>query len=159
MHEAAVPRTPAILVGWCALFTLAGCGAGVVEIPLPGPDASGTRLCGGLHDRLPDAVRGQSRRETRPESGLTAAWGTPAIALRCGVPRPPAMRQTSELVTVNGVSWFPLPPDRPVTFTALGRQAYVEVTVPAKYAPPGDVLIELTTAIKAALPAKPDGEL
>jgi hypothetical protein len=90
---------------------------------------------------------------------LTTAWGSPAIALRCGVPRPAAMRPASELVTVNGVSWFPQPPDRPVTFTAVGRRAYVEVTVPAKYAPPGDVLIELTAAIKAALPAKPGGEL
>jgi predicted small lipoprotein YifL len=148
-----------VLAVLCALVTLAGCGTGAVEVPPPSPDASVTRLCDGLRGRLPDTLGGQSRRETRPESGLTAAWGTPAIALRCGVPRPPSMRQTSGLVTVNGISWFPLPPDRPVTFTALGRQAYVEMTVPAKYAPPGDVLVELTGAIKAALPAKTGGEL
>lgn len=143
----------------CLLAALAGCGAGAVEVPVTAPDPAAARLCEGLRDRLPDTLRGEERRETRPASATTAAWGSPAIALRCGVPRPPAMRQTSELVTVNGIAWFPQPPDRPVTFTALGRRAYVEVTVPATYAPPGDVLIELTGAIKAALPARPAGEL
>jgi hypothetical protein len=69
------------------------------------------------------------------------------------------MRQTSQLVTLNEISWFPQPPDRPVTFTAVGRRAYLEVTVPAAYTPQGDVLLELTPAIKATLPAKPGGEL
>ena len=143
----------------CALASLSGCGAGAVEVPAATPDPAVARLCAGLHDRLPGTLRGQSRRETRPTSALTAAWGSPAIALRCGVPRPPSMRPASELVTINGIAWFPQPPDRPVTFTALGRRAYVELTVPARYAPPGDVLIELTGAIKQAIPAKADGEL
>ena len=136
-----------------------GCGPGAVEVPPPAPGPATVRLCGTLHDRLPAKVHDQSRRATRPESGLTMAWGSPAIALRCGVPRPAAMRQASELVTVNGISWFPQPQNRPVTFTAVGRLAYVEVTVPASYAPQGDVLVELTAAIKAALPPKPGGEL
>jgi hypothetical protein len=140
-------------------LVMTGCGAGAVQVPVPAPDPAAARLCATLHDRLPETLRDQSRRETKPESKLTAAWGAPAIALRCGVPRPPSMLPTSELVTVNGISWFPQPPDRPVTFTALGRRAYVEVTVPAKYAPPGDVLIELTSTIKKTLPAKPTGEL
>lgn len=60
---------------------------------------------------------------------------------------------------LNGISWLGLPPDRPVTFTAVGRRAYIEVTVPPKYAPPGDVLIELAGLIKEAVPANPDGSL
>lgn len=138
---------------------LTGCGPGAVEVPPPTPDPATVRLCDALHDRLPATLHHQSRRDTRPASGLIRVWGSPAIALRCGVPRPRAMRQTSELVTVNGISWFPQPADRPVTFTAVGRRAYVEVTVPAAYTPQGDVLLELTPAIKAALPAKPGGEL
>jgi hypothetical protein len=141
------------------LASLTGCGAGAVEVPVTTPDPATARLCDRLHDALPGTLHGETGRETRPASAHTAAWGSPAIALRCGVPRPQAMRPTSELVTVNGIAWFPQPPDRPVTFTALGRGAYVEVTVPATYAPPGDVLIELTGAIKAALPAKPAGAL
>ena len=52
-----------------------------------------------------------------------------------------------------------MPPDRPVTFTAVGRLAYVEVTVPAAYSPPGDVLIELAGPIKAAIPETKDGSV
>jgi hypothetical protein len=33
------------------------------------------------------------------------------------------------------------------------------VTVPPAYNPAGDVLLELTPAIKAAIPVKPDGAL
>jgi hypothetical protein len=142
-----------------ALFVVTGCGAGAVEVPVPRPDAATTRHCAALRNLLPDRLHDRSSRTTRPASGLTTAWGAPAIALRCGVPRPPSMRPTAELVTINGISWFPQPPDRPVTFTALGRRAYVEVTIPVAYAPAGDVLVELTDAIKTALPARPDGEL
>jgi hypothetical protein len=41
----------------------------------------------------------------------------------------------------------------------VARQAYVEVTVPAKYSPPGDVLIELGQAIAATIPEKPEGQI
>ena len=124
---------------------------------MPSPEAAVARLCEGL--RLPEKVHGQERRDTSPDSPLTAAWGSPAIALRCGIPRPPQLRPASELVTINGVDWFGVPADRPVTFTAVGRQAYVEVTVPAKYNPAGDVLIELGPSIKATIPPKPEGQI
>ncbi|MEU6035666.1 DUF3515 domain-containing protein [Actinomadura sp. NPDC047616] len=140
-----------------AALLLAGCGAGAVQVPVPTPDAATARLCAGL--RLPEKVHGQQRRDTSPESPLTAAWGSPAIALRCGVPRPAELRPESRLMTINGVDWFGVPADRPVTFTAVARQAYVEVTVPAKYAPPGDVLIELGSAITATIPEKPEGQI
>jgi hypothetical protein len=124
---------------------------------VPAPDAAVARLCAGL--RLPEKVLGAERRDTSPESPLTAAWGSPAIALRCGVPRPAALRPEAQLVTVNNVDWFGQPVDRPVTFTAVARQAYVEVTVPAKYSPPGDVLIELGRTIAATIPKKPEGQI
>jgi hypothetical protein len=136
---------------------VAGCGSGAVRIPPPSPDPAVARLCQGL--RLPEKVLGEERRDTSPESPLTAAWGSPAIALRCGVPRPAALTPDAQLVTVNGVDWFGQPADRPVTFTAVSRQAYVEVTVPAKYSPPGDVLIELGRTISATIPRKPEGQI
>lgn len=141
------------------LTLLAGCGAGAVEVPPPRPPASVAHLCQALRGRLPAKVHGRSRRSTTPTSPLVIAWGSPAIVVRCGVPRPAALKPTSELVTVNGVNWFGVPVDRPVTFTAVGRLAYVEVTVPAAYRPAGDVLIELGGAVKAAIPATPDGSL
>jgi Protein of unknown function (DUF3515) len=139
------------------VLLLAGCGEGAVRVPVPTPDAAVARLCAGL--RLPEKVLGEERRDTSPESPLTAAWGSPAIALRCGVPRPDALRPQSPLVTVNDVDWFGQPADRPVTFTAVSRQAYVEVTVPAKYSPPGDVLIELGRTVAATIPRKPEGQI
>lgn len=138
---------------------VAGCGAGVVEAPVPTPPASVVRLCTALHGRLPQRLHGRPRRATTPRSPLVTAWGSPAIVVRCGVPRPSGLRPTSELAVLDGVSWLALPPDRPVTFTAVGRRAYVEVTVPPKYNPPGDVLLELAAPIKAALPANPDASL
>jgi hypothetical protein len=149
-----MPRVSALVAGGGLLA--AACGVGVVRVPPPTPDAATARFCTGLH--LPGRLHGQKRRSTKPASPLIAAWGSPAIALRCGVGRPAALLPTSELVTINGVNWFPQPADRPITFTAVGRRAYVEVTVPAKYTPAGDVLIELTGVVKT-LPEKPDGEL
>jgi hypothetical protein len=137
----------------------AGCGAGEVEVPVPRPPASVASLCRALHDRLPQRLHGLKRRATTPRSDLVTAWGSPAIAVRCGVPRPAGLHLTSQLAVINGVSWLPQPPDRPVTFTAVGRHAYVEVTVPAKYSPPGDVLNELTGPIKATIPANSDATL
>jgi hypothetical protein len=143
-----------------ALLTLAaGCGAGAVQTPLPRPDAATAALCAKLHDRLPQKLHGRSRRATTPSSPLVTAWGSPAIVLRCGVFRPVALRPTSELAVINGVSWLGVPVERPVTFTAVGRRAYVEVTVPRAYEPPGDVLIELAGPIKATVPANPDATL
>lgn len=138
---------------------LVGCGGGPVQVPVPSADSDAMRLCETLRSRLPDRLLDQGRRTTTPESALVAAWGSPPMALRCGVPRPPALRPDSQLVEINGLPWFPQPGDRPVTFTAVGRQAYVEVTVPRRYGAPGDALIELAPAITAAVPAKPDGEI
>ncbi|WP_067819558.1 DUF3515 domain-containing protein [Actinomadura kijaniata] len=136
---------------------LTACGGDAVQVNAPRPDAATKRLCEGL--RLPEKVHGEARRDTAPASPLTAAWGSPAIALRCGVERPATLRADSQLQTVNGVEWFGYPADRPVTWTAVARQAYVEVTVPAKYAPPGDVLVELGDVIKETIPAKPEGQI
>jgi hypothetical protein len=125
--------------GLLTLFSVAlsGCGSGAVEAPVPRPPAEVAARCRALHDRLPQKVHGFARRATTPKSPLVTAWGSPAIVIRCGMPRPAALKPTSELVVVNGVSWLGVPADQP----------------------PGDVLIELAGPIKAAIPASPDGSL
>src|ERR1700730_15475744 len=102
---------------------LAGGVASAVGVPVPFPPAAAAALCTGL--KLPAKLHGQTRRSTDPTSPLTAAWGSPAIALRCGVPRPAAMHLASQLVLISGMSWFAEPADGPVTFTAVGIQADV----------------------------------
>lgn len=138
---------------------VAGCGTGAVDVPAPSPGPSALGLCRKLHDRLPGHVHGESRRSVRPDSELVAAWGSPAIALRCGVGRPRALRPTSVLAVVDGVSWLPVPEDRPTTFTAVGRRAYVEVTVPSEYSPPGEVLTDFAVPITTTIPAAADGSI
>ena len=136
----------------CVVVPLAvsGCDLDAVRVPVPSPDAATARWCGRLHDRLPGRLHAAPRRSTHPASPLVAAWGSPAIALRCGVPRPRALTPTSELAVVDGLGWLPEPPGRPVRFTAVGPPAYVEVSVPPAYAPPGEVLGALGPAIHGA---------
>lgn len=79
---------------------------------------------------LPATVDGRKRRATDPASVRVAAWGDPAVVLRCGVPRPRQLAPTSEVVEVNGVAWF-LEPGSAYVFTTVGRVANVEVRVPS----------------------------
>ncbi|MEO5874785.1 MAG: DUF3515 domain-containing protein [Streptosporangiaceae bacterium] len=138
------------------LLLTAGCSAGAVQVPTPSPspDAAAVRLCGTL--KLPDRLNGLDRRETDPGSPLVAAWGTPAISLRCGVARPadPATGNIAQVDTINGTDWYALPGDPPVTWTLVGRQVYVEVTIPRKY--PADTISSVTDLVKD-LPKLPEG--
>lgn len=136
-----------------------GAAAGPVPVAPPRPGQAASQLCTRLGGRLPARLDGQARRAVRPRSPFTAAWGDPPIALRCGVPLPAALAPTAELTVVNGVFWFtePVSSATPSRFTEVGRQAYVEVTVPARYGPAGPILVAISDAIAAAVPAKPGG--
>ena len=60
---------------------------------------------------------------------------------------------------MNGISWFPEPAGsaNPSRFTEVRRTAYVEVTVPSRYAPAAGILVAVSNAIAGAVPAKPAG--
>lgn len=122
--------------------------------------------CEALHKELPGDVLGHGERKTVPDSKLTAAWGDPAIVLRCGVPKPeslradgPAYNPTQTAVGVNGVTWVfePLGPGKGVRLTTADGDVHVEVTVPAGYAEPGGVVTAFADPIKKALPAVAGG--
>lgn len=141
-----------VLPAAAVALLLAGCGHGAVEVAAPRPPAAARAACERLYERLPDRLDEQPRRETTSASKLVAAWGSPAIVLRCGVGRPRGLQPTSQLFTVNGVDWLPEPADRPQRFTTVGRTAHVEVTVPQEYAPAAGVLVGLAAPVKAAIP-------
>lgn len=89
----------------------------------------------------------------------TAVWGDPGIELRCGVPRPEVLTPGSEhynpaaeAVGVNGVEWLLEEREDGYRFTTTGRSAFVELTVPAEYAPEVGVLTDLADAVKEAVP-------
>jgi len=104
------------------------------------PTGAAAAQCVALMGGLPASVLGERSRDVTPADALAAAWGDPAIVLRCGVPRPKALVATSACFEVNGVAWLAtqdgrdVSGDQPIkgtlTFTTIGRSAYVEVSVP-----------------------------
>jgi hypothetical protein len=125
---------------------LAGCSKVVVEEPTPDPQAA--QICGAVMAALPGEVLDQGRRTVEP-GVLTAAWGRPAIVLRCGVAAPPTLTQESECLEVNGVGWFDEDAQNGKIFTTIGRPAYVELSVPEEYAPESGALADLADAVSA----------
>jgi hypothetical protein len=131
-----------------------GGGDGHVKIAAPSPSAKAAALCRSLHKALPGTVDGLSRRTVEPDSVLTAGWGDPTVALRCGVPRPDVLTPgnakydpTANAAEVNGVSWLVQQLTDGYRFTTTDRAAFVEVTVPGKYAPEVNPLTDLAAAV------------
>ncbi len=127
----------------------------------PDPTGVAAGQCKDLIAHLPQRVAGEEPHPVSPTQALAAAWGDPAIVLRCGVDKPGSLQPASSCFVVNGVGWFaadrngrPLtgtePVDGAVVFTTIGRSAYVEVTVPPDYQPPADALVDLSDAISTA---------
>ena len=145
---------PVLLLG-----AVAGCGGQTVRMEPPLPDASTEELCAALVFDLPDTLMGADRVDVRPASDLTAAWGDPAIGLRCGVGRPVALAPDSLLEEVNGVPWLSEPADAPTVFTAVGHEAYVELVFPSSYGPPAAALTTVSDLVSKHLPPLPGGEL
>jgi hypothetical protein len=148
-----------------ACLLVAGCGSGAVPAAAPSPGGATRRLCEVFSQRLPGRLDGHERRAVSPRSPLTAAWGDPPIVLRCGVPLPAGMAPTAELTVVNGISWFPAGSaaagggSGPAVFTEVGREARVELTVPASDEPAASALVRVSDLIASVIPARPDGTL
>lgn len=131
-----------------------GCSGAIDVGPPTDVEPASAQVCADLAGNLPDTVADQESRSTEPESPLTAAWGEPAIVLRCGVPRPAALTRTSQLVSVNGVDWFAEELTEGYVFSTYGRQVYVEVTVPDDYAPEIGPVTELSSSVAEAVPER-----
>jgi hypothetical protein len=120
-------RVAALAAGLAAAAgALTGCSSGPSVTAAPG---AGTAACSSLLGRLPDRVADQPRGRS-PATG-TAAWGDPAIVLRCGLT--PSGPTTIPCLTANGVDWLFQDGDAGLTLTTFGRTPAVEVRVPAKY--------------------------
>lgn len=133
-----------MLCGLAAGLLLAGCAAGPVAVDVPSVPEADAEACRALVDALPERVDGQERREVTGADGRAAAWGDPAIVLRCGVPEPEDFTDTATCVEANGTGWYV--PDAvldsddetlDVTMTAVGFRPRVEVLLPGDYRPDG----------------------
>lgn len=104
--------------------------------------------CARLQARLPASLGpGLARRRVTPASPLTAAWGDPAVTLRCGA-RLPAVPPTSFVAVVDGQRWLTLPAGGGTRAFAVGRPVLVEVFLPGQ-AQGADVLAALTPLLAA----------
>lgn len=123
----------------------AGC-AGAVDIePAPG---GGTVECRDLVAALPPTLADLARRGADTTVGV-AAWGDPAVVLRCGTE--PLGPTTLPCVTIDGVDWIVVAQDEngAARLATFGRDPAVEVEVPAEYAPAPLVLTGLGEAVDA----------
>jgi hypothetical protein len=135
-----------------ATITLAtGCGTSSVEVSAP---MRGPAECAELLDELPEVVDGQERREVEPPDALAAAWGDPAIVLRCGVADPERLTSSSPCAEVNRVGWFAEQRQDGYLFTTIGRSSNVQVQVPYEYEPAADALVDVAAAVRSTVPEK-----
>lgn len=147
-----------VLPALALLIAAAGCSSMDDEVrsSVPHADAGVTKLCQNLDKVLPEKVDGHERHDPVPASALTAAWGSPAIILRCGVPRPLALNDPDSLgAEVNGVGWLVEErDDGSYRFTTTLRRAYVEVTIPAAAAKKSGsgTLVDFAAPVKKAIP-------
>jgi hypothetical protein len=139
------------VAGVVALVLLTATACGGVDIPASKVSAEERTACEALVEALPAEVSDQPRRET-DGNPLGAAWGDPAIVLRCGVGAPRGFDRFSRCEVANGLGWF-VPEeqvqdqDLDVVMTTVERSPRVEVTVPAEYRPPPAVMVDLADAI------------
>lgn len=124
-----------------------------VTVAAPPANSAADAPCTKLLGTLPITLAGLSGRPARSSWTYVAAWGDPAVTLRCGVPRPGSLKPGSSdfLLGVNGVNFLQSRQDDAHVFTAIDRTAYIEVSVPESYAQPP--LGPIADAIAKALPA------
>jgi hypothetical protein len=144
------PPLSCVAAAALALPALAGCSGRAPEVT-PAPSA-GSSACTAALRHAPARVLG----EERTPLGVTgaAAWGRPAVVLRCGLPEPGPT--SLPCLSVNGTDWVVDDSGDPLVFTTFGRSPAVEVSVPASYgrtdAPAA--LVDVA-AVAAALPRTP----
>ena len=138
---------PASVLLWAS-----GCGYGSVDVEVDSPQPGSEQVCRALLDALPEVVDDAVRRDVEPETGRTAAWGSPPVVLRCGMPLPADYQPDAQLIDLNGVGWLPVDGEGGTFFSATDREVIVEVSVPEEYLPEYDVLLDLAPAIKETVP-------
>lgn len=116
----------------------------------PTPAASTQAACVKVLAALPVQLGNAVPRRTATDSSFVAAWGNPAVVLRCGVAKPaifgtPAAPQP---VDVNNVIWQPDPQKTQTVYTAVDRSVYIDVTVSAGADQPLPLLAPAVSALK-----------
>ncbi|HEX2896125.1 MAG TPA: DUF3515 family protein [Marmoricola sp.] len=138
----------------CAAAVLSGCGGDSVHVDQFSVSPAGHDSCRQVLAALPDKVAGQARR-TVTGSTYAAAWGDPAIVLRCGAALPSSFKG-DPCITRNNIGWS-VPSDQAddiridAVMTLAFREPVLQVRVPAHYRPngPAEVMADLDRVVRA----------
>ena len=104
----------------------------VLPVPVPDPGPEADAACPALMAGLPLELAGEPSRRVDSDTPYAYAWGDPPMVLVCGVDRPEGFGASAGLIQINGVQWYVDTSDPEVTvWTAVDREVYVEVQVPA----------------------------
>lgn len=149
MKRSVFVRCAIVLSCLSCAFILSACGPAKVAITAPTPDSATVALCHELVPSLSGELVSQGRRSVSGDDKLTAAWGDPAITLRCGVPRPAGFRPESSIISVNGIDWFAEQLSAGYQFTSVNTKMFIEIAVPNNYSPEANVLTELSSSLSS----------
>lgn len=135
---------------------------GLPAVPTPGGTG---KYCTALHTALPDQLGGLQRRQVIGDPVDSAAWGDPAVVLRCGLPTPAELTCSSQLTQVSGandlqgVLWLQISEGGQTTYVAADRPVRIALTLPDGS---GSAAIQdLSAVIAGVMPstARSDGKL
>lgn len=161
---------PFALTAATALLLTACGGGGGGRVPVDAPAITGAiaQQCAALQKALPHTLMGLDRRDTTPGSPNTAAWGDPAVTLRCGTGLPGVMDPHSKDYTpfsdnvvgqtAGGVCWASIynQDDKSFTFASVNQQAIVQLFIPAAYTGKQSPLSVLAPAVARTSPLDAD---
>ncbi len=120
----------AIVVGARLAASSAPGPAGPLAVPGTDQPGAASASCKDLMSALPDTLAGAQRRTlVVPVEGV-AAWGDPAVILRCGVPTPAELTCSAALQGVDTVDWLQLQGSGETTYLAADRPVRVAITLP-----------------------------
>ena len=74
----------------------------------PQVSAEDLAACNEFIDDVPRRLAGEERRKVNPANSLGAAWGDPAIIVRCGVDVPAEFDEFAACEVANDVGYVPL---------------------------------------------------
>lgn len=115
---------------------------------VPVPDREDLQACTEVTGALPEKVGdGLEKRDVQPESPLIAAWGKPAVVLRCGVGIPATYRTGTDLTIINNIGWFGDDRGADVIYTTITREPRVALAVPKTHESSFEILVDLADAI------------
>jgi hypothetical protein len=138
-----------VLLAVLLAVPLGGCGSGSGGPTLPPAPRATDAACLAALARLPGTVLGKGR--TPLDAAGAAAWGEPAITLRCGLPEQPP--SPDRCLSIGEIDWVVDDTGDPIIFTTYGRSPAVQVRVPVAYGRENAsaALVDLS-AVAAGLP-------